>query len=395
MDNKSNMERGQALVLIVFAMFGIFGIVALAIDASNALSERRRAQNAADTSALAAALAKVAGQEWHNAGMDRALINGYDNNGTSNTVEVVNPPGEGCSSTGSPYIGNEEYVQVVIHTTVQTFFGPVIGIFHIHNCVEAIARAKPGVHIPLFYGNAIASTACHGDSTINAQGSSSTVTIDGGVFSNSDSSEAMTINWPDNLQTPSDLGVSSVGGIAVNHGSYPSPMTEGAEQIPCPLPDYMLPKYTCDYEYGNFPPPGVTNLSPGVYCISGEFDETDGLTGIGVTFVMLNRGFHWSGNAAMTLVAPDSGTTKGLLMYLPPSNTDGIDLTGNPYTVILGTIFAPNSDMNIRGDFGGQALRSQWIGKTVTIEGSTRLTIQFDQLANYEFPEPPSIELTK
>ncbi len=52
-------ERGQALVLIAFAAVGLFAFTALAIDGSRVYSDRRHAQNAADTSALAAALARI------------------------------------------------------------------------------------------------------------------------------------------------------------------------------------------------------------------------------------------------------------------------------------------------------------------------------------------------
>ena len=48
-------ERGQALVIFALAAIGLFGIVALAIDGSAKFSDRRHAQNAADTAAMTAA----------------------------------------------------------------------------------------------------------------------------------------------------------------------------------------------------------------------------------------------------------------------------------------------------------------------------------------------------
>ena len=52
-------ERGQALILIAFAAIGLFAFSALAIDGSRAFSNKRHAQNTADTAALAAALAHI------------------------------------------------------------------------------------------------------------------------------------------------------------------------------------------------------------------------------------------------------------------------------------------------------------------------------------------------
>ncbi len=52
-------EKGQALVIIALAAVGLFAFTALAIDGSRVFSDRRHAQNAADTAVLAAALAKI------------------------------------------------------------------------------------------------------------------------------------------------------------------------------------------------------------------------------------------------------------------------------------------------------------------------------------------------
>ena len=49
-------EKGQSLVLIAFAAIALFAFAALAIDGSAIFSDRRHAQNAADTAALDAAL---------------------------------------------------------------------------------------------------------------------------------------------------------------------------------------------------------------------------------------------------------------------------------------------------------------------------------------------------
>lgn len=50
-------ERGQALILITLAMIGLIGLTGLTVDGGMAFSDRRNAQNAADSAAFAAALA--------------------------------------------------------------------------------------------------------------------------------------------------------------------------------------------------------------------------------------------------------------------------------------------------------------------------------------------------
>jgi hypothetical protein len=84
----NSSENGQALIIITLAAIGLFGFTALAIDGGMVFSDRRHSQNASDTAAFAAALARVrAIPDWKQAGLDRAASNDYTNDGTTQ-VEV-------------------------------------------------------------------------------------------------------------------------------------------------------------------------------------------------------------------------------------------------------------------------------------------------------------------
>ena len=133
MKMKLEVDRGQALILIAFAAIALFGITGLAIDGSNKFSDRRHAQNAADTAALAGALTKANAEtagdsaatvstKLVTAALNRAADNGYDGDLVTNVVQVNSPPVDG------PYAGNKHYVQVIITSYVDTFFARVIGI---------------------------------------------------------------------------------------------------------------------------------------------------------------------------------------------------------------------------------------------------------------------------
>src|SRR5258706_855071 len=107
--NKSKiLERRQALILIVFSIIGLIGMSALAIDGGNAYLERRKTQNAADSAELAGAIARIEGNNWRAVALASAKSNGYDNNGTTNTVELNTPP------TSGQYVDNPEYIQVIV-----------------------------------------------------------------------------------------------------------------------------------------------------------------------------------------------------------------------------------------------------------------------------------------
>src|SRR3972149_1041899 len=194
-------ERGQALVIFALAAIGIFGIVALAIDGSAKFSDRRHAQNAADTAALAGALALVNGQTteadgvpiWKLDALDRALDNGYDDNHVSNEVwvyrcheiDVTSPVDCG------PYAGNPDYVQAVITSTVNTYFARILGINETVNTVQAVTYAKK--RGPFYDGNLIVALnpyPCSGGNGNVQLGGSSTVTLTGGgAFVNSGGSD--------------------------------------------------------------------------------------------------------------------------------------------------------------------------------------------------------------
>src|SRR6185503_16953364 len=94
-------EKGQALILVTLAAIGLFSFAALAIDGSRAYSNKRHAQNAADTAVLAGALAYAREGNINNieaVALARAKENGYETNGTSTevTVTVTDVPGTNC-----------------------------------------------------------------------------------------------------------------------------------------------------------------------------------------------------------------------------------------------------------------------------------------------------------
>src|SRR5512140_1568090 len=160
MFHKSNHPTGQALILIVFAMVGLVGITALAIDGGNAYSDRRHAQNAAATAALAGGLRKVRGfSDWDVIAQNMASSNGYPPSGPNSTVTVylcsAVPSGMPSCVLAPGAAHPENYIQVVITSIVHTYFAPIVGIRQVTNTVEAIAKAVPGQIVPWANGNAL------------------------------------------------------------------------------------------------------------------------------------------------------------------------------------------------------------------------------------------------
>ena len=385
---KRSLERGQALILIALAAIGLFGITGLAIDGSAKFSDRRHAQNAADTAVLAASLAKVKGDsQWKLSGLDRALSNGYDNNLVSNTVTVYS-----CDETGSDCghnAGDSNYAKVVINSTINTTFARVIGITQTHNTVEAIALAKSGYSGPAFSGNSLVSLALSGNG-YDAHGTPDWTITGGGIMVNSSSSSAATCGGSAGVTVPS---VAVVGGTnfschTVNIGST----TTGATQLAYSDYSSWFPRQpacngTATYSGGQWHTQsgadgsmvtwtGDADFASGLYCVTNSPGSFHGaISGTGVTFYITRSNFSmtFNGNGNLTASAPTSGEYAGVLMYLAPqvdangnlSHTQAFDMRGNGNGNVTGTIIAPSATVTMFGNSGTGAFDSQVVLTTL------------------------------
>lgn len=403
MKTKHSSERGQVLVIVVFAMLGLFGITALAIDGSRAYSDRRHAQNAADTAALAAALeyVRAPGEDWKAVGYSRAASNGFDDNGTTNIVDVYHPPIEG------PYTGNTNYVQVVITSHLETLFGKVIGIEQVTNTVQAVARVDPPTFTDIYDGHAVVGLAPTGCKTVKYQGNAGTTLVGGGIFVNSDCADEAFFNQSGSAQLTAP-SITAVGGVRDSGGLNVGTIKEGAEPRPYPPREYILPNPECTDTAtktgetlspgnwsGTFPPAGVKYLESGVYCVnSGNFrlNASDYLEGHGVFIWIENGDVQWNGGATVKLYAPETGPYEGFLLYLPITNSNDVTINGNSGSELVGTILAPASPIKVDGT-GDAGITGQLIGYTVDLGGNSSIKINYDKTKTWKALTTPSIEL--
>jgi hypothetical protein len=450
-------EKGQALILIALAAIGLFSFSALAIDGGRVFSDRRHAQNAADTAVLAAALAKIKGQDYSAAALARAASNGYANDG-DRLVEVNLCSESGISCQGLPPGANRsEYIRVKITSTLPTTLARVIGRQSVTNVVEAIARAQGSTSVsPFFLGAGIATLKPTGEKAFEINGNATLDVVDSGTFVNSNANCGMHANG--NITMSVDTSFAVVGTLCQNGNiTRNGPVTQ-ATAIPYPPElDIPQPSITCTgngSKSGNTYYPGTWNdemkiegngsatLMPGNYClkkgavINGNLNVTANNVNIrliaeefiingNTTFTCTNtiffsdggKGFRfngngvnncteaffyvrtgevrWNGNVSNTFQAPTSGPYKGLLIYMPYENTTPLDINGNSGNHIKGTILAVHSHINLNGNMGMEVLDSQVIGYTVKFNGNGTLRIDYDANENYAPPSLPTIELTK
>ena len=410
-------KRGQALILIVLGIVGLVALVALAIDAGNAFSDRRKAQNAADTAVLAAALAKVRSQDLNDAALTRATSNGYTNGINGTTVVVNNPPGAGCNGINGPYAGNSEYIQVIIHSTVDTFFGPVVNINQLHNCVEAIARASNSAGGGGAGPNALMSLNPTKSQAVSGTGSSQINISGGDLFVNSNRSNAISLTGSARITLTGGGNTYVVGNVKYSGSSEitPPPITGVAPQSD-PLASLVPPEKpagTCTkIDLGGS---SVLTISPGCYSkikTSGSakitltsgyyYIDGDGLlntgsgriTGDNVFIYVKNGKVSSTGSGYFQLTAQTSGVWAGMLIYMDRLNADEVVLTGSSQLSMVGTIYAPASNVELTGSGETTAIHSQIISDTVSLTGSSQINLVYIPSENYN-PGSPVIELTK
>lgn len=452
-------DHGQALVIITFAIIGLIAMTALLVDGGNAYSNRRHAQNAADTAALAAARAKVRQEPWKDAALSIAAANDFtdpfSDNTSSNTL--VNVEVYGCEENKPLYAncgeteGNDEYLEVVITSVVDTFFAPVIGIQQVTNRVKAIARAKPTFVDSALLNNAMVSlmTGCkpagwsHDPFTIS--GSSTSIVGGSGVFINSSCDNALNQNGSATMEA--EYGVCVVGTSNVAPGSVDPPPVSNCG-TPLAYPPVVLPNPSCDtngdgtidpseegtiiqtssnpiiytaspgYYGGDFPntsPSGELIMQKGVYCIdddfqlnsqwnlttdannNGEFDPYSE----GVLIMVENGGITLNGSSTIDLHALSSEDPnipedlQNLLFFMPLGNDSTLNMNGASGSEFTGSIWAPSSHCSLEGNNTSYDVNSQLLCFSISLSGSANIDITYDQSENHIIQVAPSVELTK
>lgn len=411
--NIKNKQRGQVLIIIMIALIAIVGVAGLAIDGGNVLLDRRSAQNAADSAALAGAIVRVnqPGGDWVGTIMSSAADNGFPNDGVKNVIEVYSPPKSGT------YANNVEYVQVVITSHVKMYFSRIVGRSETVNVVEAVVRTKAAVLKPLLGEAALASLAptsecnrergfwVHEEGTFDVMG--------GSVFVNSNNPTCALIQEESgSIYMRFNDPITVVGGAQIHNPRLISPVLQvGAPKVSYP-PPFMMPNVKCNKQAairedgetmtpgtwgGLFPPVNVKRLEPGVYCLENGFittKDTD-LTGSSVVIVVKKGEVTITKNAKVRLTAPSDGPYAGLLLFLPMENDKRVSLDANFNSEFRGTILAPASNILFKGSDMQHGYHSQIIGFRIALSGDENIIIQYNPDENYHALSNSEIQLIR
>ena len=434
---KHRGEEGQVLAFLAIVLVVLLGFAALALDGGMLFSDRRDAQNAADSASLAGGSAAAYYMRANNINynaficgtsgtlsteasaeieaINRAASNDYvidndlsDKHGVSVNCEIVD--------MGS-YLDKHFDVTTKITRDTTTNFAQLIYDGPLRNEVEAVTRVYPPA--PIAFGKAIISlneSACSGNSNgVIFSGTSTTTVTGGGVWSNG----CLTGNGTSFNVTVNYGGV----GLAGSSTGTLTNINPAPEYIPSTLPDHStivaepdcsgLPNRTvpntgnATLEPGKYNKikwtGGILTMNPGLYCITDSqgMDISGGeLSGDGVTIFLEDGGVTISGNVSpVDLRAPEespdpSPAVPGILFYLANGNSNTISITGNSTSFYLGTVYAPDGDLFFSGTSGtNPTFNTQLIGNNVEVSGGATIDINFNDEENFE--NPPYLDMQK
>ena len=407
-------KDGATATVVGLVLTGFVGFLGLGSEAGMWYYTHRTMQSAADSGALSAAAALVAGGTGNYTTEAKATTAQYGfADGTAKVAVAVNKPPK-----SGHYTTNANAVEVVISQPQTGLFsslfmakGPTIS-------ARAVAlQGNPGTGCVLALDTK-ASAATFGNGTTNVD------LVACSLYVNSNSNSALDIVGG---ATITAYSASIVGNLAEGGGATittTNGLTTGATPITDPYATVPVPPPNgCDHtnfsakKSGSAMSPGtycggitlnantVATMAPGTYIVDGGSVSIAGgatLSGSGVTIVLTNSSgsnpatMSINGGANVSLSAPTTGSLAGMAIMQDQNGTQGVNnsLAGGATQSIQGVIYFPKETVKFAGgtqtgngctqivsdeiDFLGNAnLESNCTGKgTKTIGSSTSKLVE-------------------
>jgi hypothetical protein len=396
MRNSRHPRRGTVAVLAAVCLAGLLGFAALALDAALLQQDRRGAQGAADSAALAAASNLFAnwrtntGQDPWGAAANEALAaaaaNGFNNDGVNSNVTVNIPPLSG------DHVGQAGYVEVIVQQFQQRAFSSIWGSTSVSVQARAVAR---GMWVPHNIGILVLDPASSGSLTSNG---GSSVTTNAKIIVDSSSASATVVTGGGALTAP-EFDITGVPGTSTSGGGTING-TVLDNQVPTPDPLAYLPepdptnmtvqsKKTVKlqnqgslslqpgvYQGGINVTGGDLTLAPGIYYMDGggfSFSGTGSLTANGVMIVNAPKSnsdvVNITGTGTINLSPMTTGIYQGISLWQTRTSTNTLTVSGGGAGSVTGTFYAQHGTLKVSGG-GGSSVGSQYISWDVTLTGN-------------------------
>jgi hypothetical protein len=372
-------DAGSVAILAAFSLPVLLGLTGVAAETAVWFELKRRAQNAADSAAVAGAIQRARGDTTNvlKSATRAATQNGFTNGVSDTTVSINHPPSSGA------YAGQQDAVEAIV--TRQ--FSPLISKLFRNGNITIYARAVAEVKV--------VGTACvlslnpTATNALYFQGS--TIVDNSGcvVASNSTANNSVTMSGNSTLSaqsvwsaggfnTPNDISQLTLAQPAKTNMwalddpyagvNIPTllPPCQGAPSIPSNTPTSIAPGRFCGVNLA-FGSQSIVSMQAGTYYIDSyggttKFDVRAGaqLSGSGVTIVLMDSlapttpaTIEINGGAQVNLSAASSGNFNGILIYQDRAATNLTQtnlLNGGADMSLTGAVYIPNQKIKFNGD---------------------------------------------
>jgi putative Flp pilus-assembly TadE/G-like protein len=395
-------EEGQALVLTCIGLMLMLLMAGLGVDVGYLRYQKHQMQKAADSGALAAAQAMIDGNDWRQAGVQDASVNGFAD-GTNETTVIVNSP----PVVSPAFAGLSGYVEVIVSQPRPNFFMKLLGSATTNVSSRAVASINGSA------SGCIIALDPRSDRTLLLSGTPE-VSATCGVYVRSTNSDALHINGNGTLNAGTAGGGIGVVGPEGGGGWSPS---DGAGYNPTPvnIPPFKDPLiHLAPPDFSSLPClhyTGQTNPEAGKYCGGIDITGNQPVTFQPGTYILYGGGlrirgsgtvsgtgvfFYNTGTSAgplkyapisinsgltVTLSAPTSGTYQGILFfqdraYTCPANgscnNDSSSFGGGNNETLTGALYFPGTDVNYAGN-PNATVASLIVAWRITFDGTTQL----------------------
>jgi len=379
-------QSGSYVLVVALMMPVLVGTAGLGTEVVWWLYKHKNMQSAADSGAVSAA---TAGSDIIAQANSVTASYGYVNGGNSVAVTVNRPPSSGNYTTTS------QAVEVIVSQSLPRMLSSLFGSGPVVITARAVAVPNAGTGCVL----GLDPTA---SSTVSVSGSNNLNLINCNLYSDSNAAPSL------NVSGTATVSANQVGVVGTVSGASNITATNGiktgmrAVTDPYANVTPTMPTY-CDYN-NKMQVKGTTTLSPGVYCgdisvnagaivtlspgiyyFSGANLSVAGnatISGSGVTLIFTGSGNNWGSatigsNANITLTAPTSGVTQGIVMYGDRNMPVGTAflLEGGGTQNFGGAIDLPKAALKFSGGNGTTTSCTQIIADTITFTGSSSVQV--------------------
>lgn len=378
--------------MTALCMPALLGFIGLAAEATSWEMVRLGMQGAADQAALAASIAYANSGNTTTEAKGVAAAHGFVNGQASTTVAVNQPPSSGN------YTGNSSAIEVIITQTKPRLFS---GLFLSgQQTISARAAVAPQSQalcmLVLDPSNAANALTLSGGAQLNL--------LNCNLFNNSTSNNATNlsggasitaanITFAGNYTTSGGATVTATGSLKTDSSETANPYANTRS-----IPAYSgcntssgsasgtinAPSGTPYVFCGGLQPANSLTLGPGVYIIDGGNLNVPGGTSLtatqGTTIILTsstgnNYGtFNISGSGTINIVAPTSGPTAGIALWVDgnaPTQNDSF--SGQTAESITGAIYTPSQILQYSGQTSNPNGCTQVIAYEVSLSGSATL----------------------